>query len=97
MGPGELTYTFELGDTLYAKACIPAGERKVGLWLGAGILLEYELADACQFLDMKRTERKEELVKCAHDLDFIRRQITTTEVTVARLYNHVVRHSRPHK
>lgn len=91
-------FTFELGDTLYGRARIAAvpedGKRTVGLWLGAGVMLEYEMGEARHFLEHKQTERREELKKCEHDLEFIRRQITTTEVTIARLYNHLVHLSR---
>jgi prefoldin subunit 5 len=89
--PGQRHYNFELGDTLYGRAIIPDGDRKVGLWLGAGVMLEYELTEARSFLETKRDERKEELRKSEHDLEFIRKQITTTEVNLARLYNLTVR------
>ena len=89
------SYTYELGDTLYGHATLPpAAERNVGLWLGAGVMLEYPLGEARQFLQGKREERVEELRKVEHDLDFIRAQITTTEVTLARLYNHLVRQNK---
>jgi prefoldin subunit 5 len=88
--PNELGYDFELGDTLYAKATIPDGVRTVGLWLGAGIMVEYSLAEAKEFLNTKRDERKEEIRKTTHDLDYIRKQITTMEVVVARLFNYII-------
>lgn len=91
----SIPYTYELGDTLYGHATLPpAAERNVGLWLGAGVMLEYPLGEARQFLQGKREERAEELRKVEHDLDFIRAQITTTEVTLARLYNHLVRQNK---
>lgn len=93
--PGDLTFDFELGDTLYAKAIIPENEgRKVGLWLGAGIMLEYELEEASIFLEMKISERKDEIRKVDHDLDFLRNQITTMEVNIARLYNWILNKSK---
>lgn len=93
--PGELQYDFELGDTLFAKATIAEGPRTVGLWLGAGIMLEYELGDARAFLGGKRDDRQRELAHCEHDLHFVRRQITTTEVSLARLYNWTLRKNNP--
>lgn len=96
--PSAHQFTFELGDTLYGRAAIAAvaegAERQVGLWLGAGVMLEYSTVQARQFLEQKREERQEELRKCDHDLEFIRKQITTTEVTLARLYNHLVRQTK---
>jgi prefoldin subunit 5 len=85
----ELEYDFELGDTLYAKAKIPQGDQTVGLWLGAGVMLEYELPDAKEFLKSKLEERKEEIRKVTHDLEFVRKQITTMEVVIARLFNFI--------
>lgn len=91
--PGDLHYKFELGNTLYAAALIPDEARKVGLWLGAGIMLEYDLDEALQFLANKRDDRTEEIRKINHDLHFLKRQITTMEVNVARLYNRTVKRS----
>lgn len=81
---------FELGDTLYAKGTVRNGPKAVGLWLGAGVMLEYPVEEAKAFLNTKLEDRADELLKCNHDLDFVRRQITTMEVNVARLYNHAV-------
>lgn len=88
--PTSLTYDFELGSTLYAKSIIPPTDsgRRIGLWLGSGIMLEYETEEAISFLDGKLGERRQELAKVEHDLTFVRRQITTMEVNMARLYNY---------
>lgn len=88
--PTSLSYNFELGSTLYATAIIPPTEshRCIGLWLGGGIMLEFEVEEAISFLKNKLEERQRELSKVKHDLLFIRRQVTTMEVNMARLYNH---------
>ena len=85
----DTKFTFELGDTLYGKASIPANS-KVGLWLGAGVMLEYEGGEAIEFLEIKLREREEEIGKVVCDLEFVRRQITTMEVNIARMYNYLV-------
>lgn len=85
------TIRYEIGDTLYANATLSKTDRTVGLWLGAGIMLDFERADGIQFLSIKLKERKNEVQKCIHDLSFIRRQITTMEVNISRLYNEFVR------
>lgn len=84
-----IQFTFELGDTLYGKANVRANS-SVGLWLGAGVMLEYEGGEAIAFLETKLREREEEIGKVVCDLEFIRRQITTMEVNIARLYNYLV-------
>lgn len=88
--PTSLSYDFELGSTLYARSIIPPVDsgRRIGLWLGGGIMLEYEAEEAISFLEGRLGERREELAKVEHDLTFIRRQITTMEVNMARLYNY---------
>nr|BBE38612.1 prefoldin subunit 3 [Thermochaetoides thermophila] len=78
--------TFELNDTLYAKAEIPPTD-EVYLWLGANVMLAYPLDEAEQLLDSKLKAAKQSLANCEEDLDFLREQITTMEVAIARVYN----------
>ncbi|KAK4143013.1 Prefoldin subunit-domain-containing protein [Dichotomopilus funicola] len=78
--------TFELNDTLYAKAEIPHTE-EVYLWLGANVMLSYPVDEAETLLDSKLQTAKQSLSNCEEDLDFLREQITTMEVAVARVYN----------
>jgi len=99
---GESKITYELGDTLYGRAVVKVGERvaggtaplTVGLLLGAGVVVEYAAVDAISFLANKTSGQAEELRKCEHDLEFVRRQITTMEVGIARVYNHIVQSRR---
>ncbi|EME39784.1 hypothetical protein DOTSEDRAFT_37856 [Dothistroma septosporum NZE10] len=81
-----LETTFELNDTLYAKANIHQTE-EVYLWLGANVMLAYPLAEAESLLDGKLAAAKGSLANCEEDLDFLREQITTMEVATARVYN----------
>ena len=67
--------TFELNDTLYAKAHIPPTE-EVYLWLGANVMLAYPLGEAETLLDSKLSAAKQNLANCEEDLDFLREQIT---------------------
>lgn len=67
--------TFELNDTLYAKAHIPPTE-EVYLWLGANVMLAYPLSEAEMLLDSKLAAAKQNLANCEEDLDFLREQIT---------------------
>ncbi|KAI5806135.1 Prefoldin subunit domain-containing protein [Geopyxis carbonaria] len=83
--------TFELNDTLYAKATIgEGGVDEVYLWLGANVMLAYPVAEARELLEGKLSAAKESLKNAEEDLDFLRAQITTLEVNTARLYNYEV-------
>lgn len=88
--------TFELNDTLYAKAEVPATE-EVYLWLGANVMLAYPIDEAAELLDSKLKAAKTSLSNCEEDLDFLREQITTMEVAVARVYNWDVVQKRKEK
>lgn len=81
-----LETTFELNDTLYAKANVPYTE-EVYLWLGANVMLAYPLDEAQELLKDKLDGAKEKMVDCEEDIDFLREQITTLEVATARVYN----------
>ncbi|KAI9745971.1 MAG: peptide chain release factor 1 [Claussenomyces sp. TS43310] len=78
--------TFELNDTLYAKAHIPPTQ-EVYLWLGANVMLSYPIDEAEELLQSKLSAAKQSLSNCEEDLDFLREQITTMEVATARVYN----------
>lgn len=88
--------TFELNDTLYAKALVPPTE-EVYLWLGANVMLSYPIAEAETLLESKLASAQENLANCEEDLDFLREQITTLEVATARVYNWDVTQKRKEK
>lgn len=90
-GEGEACETqFLLSDQVYAKATIPPTE-KVCLWLGANVMLEYTLPAAEELLSKNKASAEKNLGQISYDLDFLRDQMTITEVTMARLYNWDVR------
>ncbi|KAI8633524.1 Prefoldin subunit-domain-containing protein [Xylariaceae sp. FL1651] len=88
--------TFELNDTLYAKATIPPTD-EVYLWLGANVMLSYPLDEAETLLTSKLAAAKQSHANCEEDLDFLREQITTMEVALARVYNWEVVQKRKEK
>ncbi|KAH6605974.1 prefoldin subunit 3 [Trichoderma cornu-damae] len=88
--------TFELNDTLYARANIPPTE-EVYVWLGANIMLSYPIDEAETLLTSKLSVAKATLSNCEEDLDFLREQITTMEVATARVYNWEVVQKRKDK
>nr|CAG4645257.1 EOG090X0IRH [Leptodora kindtii] len=77
---------FLLSDLLYSRAIIEPTE-KVCLWLGANVMLEYALEDARSLLEKNYESATKNLGQVHHDLDYLRDQMTTTEVNMARLYN----------
>lgn len=72
-----LETTFELNDTLYAKAVVDAGNlNEVYLWLGANVMLSYPIEEAEVLLEEKLSAAKRSLDNCEEDLEFLREQIT---------------------
>lgn len=107
-----LEATFELNDTLYAKALI-SYTKEVYLWLGANVMLAYPIPEAEELLESKLEVAKKNLANCEEDLDFLREQVTvcdmisesseitngdkTLEVATARVYNWDVTQKRKEK
>ncbi|KAI1773321.1 Prefoldin, subunit 3 [Hypoxylon cercidicola] len=88
--------TFELNDTLYAKASISPTD-EVYLWLGANVMLAYPIDEAETLLTSKLATAKQSYANCEEDLEFLREQITTMEVAIARVYNWDVVQKRKEK
>lgn len=84
----EMEATFGLQDTLYAKAMIkPAEVDEVYLWLGANVMVAYPLHEADDMLQGKLDKARDSLQAAEEDLEFLRVQITTLEVAIARVHN----------
>lgn len=87
----EVELQYQLNDTLYTTAVVdrPLGDEdfKVGLWLGADIMLEYPLDEAIELLNSRLEDSKASLQASIEDSEFLRENITTMEVNCARLYN----------
>ena len=69
--------TFELNETLHAKALVPTTE-EVYLWLGANVMLSYPIVEAESLLEGKLSGAQQTLANCQEDLDFLREQITVS-------------------
>uniref|UniRef100_L7M6P2 Prefoldin subunit 3 n=1 Tax=Rhipicephalus pulchellus TaxID=72859 RepID=L7M6P2_RHIPC len=82
----DMETRFVLSDQVYSKAVIPPTER-VCLWLGANVMLEYSLEGAEELLCKNLQTATRNFTELNSDLDFLRDQITTTEVNMARLHN----------
>ncbi|XP_051987920.1 prefoldin subunit 3-like [Xyrauchen texanus] len=77
---------FLLADNVYCKASVPPTD-KVCLWLGANVMLEYDIDEAQALLEKNLATASRNLDSLEEDLDFLRDQFTTTEVNMARVYN----------
>uniref|UniRef100_A0A3B5LGX6 Prefoldin subunit 3 n=1 Tax=Xiphophorus couchianus TaxID=32473 RepID=A0A3B5LGX6_9TELE len=77
---------FLLADNVYCKASVPPTD-KVCLWLGANVMLEYNIDEAQALLEKNLSTASRNLETLEEDLDYLRDQGTTTEVNMARVYN----------
>ncbi|KAJ1477675.1 von Hippel-Lindau binding protein-like protein 1 [Baffinella frigidus] len=93
---GEYETNFELASNVLAKAKL----KKVDsccLWLGANVMMEFTFEEAENLLSGNLETATVNLAKVKEQLAFLRDQITTTEVNMARVYNHEVRMRRAGK
>lgn len=82
--------TYQLSENIYASAEIPTENNMLMLWLGANVMLEYTYDEALELLGMNLANAKEQLETIKVDLEFVREQIVTSEVNIARCHNHGV-------
>lgn len=82
----EMRTNFLLSDEVHMEARIAPTDR-VNLWLGANVMLEYGVDEAEQLLTRNLLTAEKNLQQVSIDLDYLRDQITTTEVNMARVYN----------
>jgi prefoldin subunit 5 len=90
-----LVMHYELAQSVSAKAIVNVHESdKVCLWLGANVMLEYPRAEAIALLAQQLADCKKALATTIDDMGFLRDQITTTEVNMARVFNWDVKDRR---
>ena len=87
------TADFNLSDNIYTKATLDVSG-KVCLWLGANVMLEYSYDEALEMLNRNLAGANQKLANCTEDLQFLRDQIITSEVNMARVFNYDVRRTR---
>jgi len=78
-----------LADNIYAQAHIKPRD-SVFLWLGANVMMEYKYEEAQTLLTSNRENSKKHLASVNDDLDFLKDQITISDVNIARVHNHRV-------
>eukprot|EP01112_Ceratiomyxa_fruticulosa_P007989 TRINITY_DN2073_c0_g1_i1.p1 TRINITY_DN2073_c0_g1~~TRINITY_DN2073_c0_g1_i1.p1 ORF type:complete len:196 (-),score=48.46 TRINITY_DN2073_c0_g1_i1:35-622(-) len=84
---------YELNDGLFAHALVEK-PNSVCLWLGANVMVEYSFAEAKALLTKNLEGANTQLTQFSEDLEFLKDQITTTEVNIARVYNWDVKQRR---
>ncbi|KAI3854303.1 hypothetical protein MKX03_002273, partial [Papaver bracteatum] len=77
--PIELIADFEVPEGIYSQARIEESE-SICLWLGANVMLEYTCEEN---LDIAKAI----LGVLISDLQFLKDQVTITQVTIARAYH----------
>lgn len=92
----DVETNFQLSDTVYANAVIKE-PTNVCLWLGANVMVEYPIDDAFELLTENRDNAHVNLKSVDEDIQFLRDQITTTEVNIARIFNYDVMQRRKKK
>eukprot|EP01025_Chloroclados_australasicus_P013728 TRINITY_DN16437_c0_g2_i1.p1 TRINITY_DN16437_c0_g2~~TRINITY_DN16437_c0_g2_i1.p1 ORF type:complete len:176 (-),score=22.92 TRINITY_DN16437_c0_g2_i1:167-694(-) len=78
---------FCIADNMFAKAKVPPAQT-VNLWLGADIMLEYTLADALELITSNLDKAQTSLAANKEEWNKVKDCVTTTEVNIARVYNH---------
>ena len=77
---------FNLANNVYSEAKVTP-EGKVALWLGVNVMLEYTYEEALDLLNDNLTKATAKLEETRNNYAFLREQIITTEVNIARIYS----------
>ncbi|GFE54035.1 prefoldin subunit [Babesia ovis] len=88
-GNGDIYTYFKISDTLYSEARVTS-TKTIFLWLGASTMVEYPVDEAKALLKDQLKVALESIEDIKKDIEWVRTQITGTEVTVARLHNYSV-------
>lgn len=91
-----VTADFELADQVFAKATLK-DVHTVSLWLGAGVVVEYQLEEARELLETNLDNCKTNIETFSADIDFVKDNCITLEVSMARVYNYDVERRRHEK
>ena len=68
----ELNTNFLLSDNIWAKAKIPNNSGKVGLWLGANVMVEYTYEEAIKLLAKNLKNADAKIKETEDDIDFLK-------------------------
>eukprot|EP01125_Pyxidicula_operculata_P007894 TRINITY_DN2667_c0_g1_i1.p2 TRINITY_DN2667_c0_g1~~TRINITY_DN2667_c0_g1_i1.p2 ORF type:complete len:182 (-),score=39.49 TRINITY_DN2667_c0_g1_i1:1252-1797(-) len=85
---------FEVTNHIWAEAEVKPQTKSVYLWLGANVMVECPFDEALELLTNNLTQGQKALEQYSVDLDYLKDQITVTEVNIARVYNWDVKERR---
>ena len=68
-GNPEVNSLFLLSDNIWAKAKVPNNEGKVGLWLGANVMIEYNFNEARELLNYNLGNAEESIKFTVTNMD----------------------------
>ena len=67
-----ISSNFLISDNIWAKAKIPNDTGKVGLWLGANVMVEYNFEEAIALLEKNMSNAVFRLQQTEDDLNFLK-------------------------
>jgi len=91
--PDGVVIDYELAESVYAKTKV-SNVRSVNLWLGADVMVEYSLEEAKELLGENLRNCKVNLSTVEADLEVIKDNMTTLEVSISRVWNYDVERRR---
>ena len=68
----ELETNFLVSDNIWTKATVPNDDGKVGLWLGANVMVEYGHDDAITLLGKNLANAEQKLSEVDGNIDFLK-------------------------
>jgi len=89
----QINVDYMVSNNLWAKAEVNVPD-SVFLWLGANVMCEYKMDEAKTLLNTNLKNAKDQLKRNNTDLEFIKDQMTISEVNHARIYNEAVRRNQ---
>ncbi|CAJ0575454.1 unnamed protein product, partial [Mesorhabditis spiculigera] len=82
-----------IAEELWTRARVPE-PKTVCIWIGANIMVEYELDKAKDLILKNRAKLEAQLKDLCAELAFVKDQITTSEVNMAHVHNFAVKQRR---
>jgi prefoldin subunit 5 len=79
---------FLISEGIFVRGRAIDSLEHVSLWLGANTIVELTFAEALELLKNNLGNADSSLSQVTEELAYIKDQKTTTEVNVARVYNH---------
>lgn len=79
---------FLISEGIFVRGRARENLEHVSLWLGANTIVELTFEEALDLLKTNLANADSSLAQITDELSYIKDQKTTTEVNVARVYNH---------